>query len=253
MIPPRRYAESTGRVTSHFDPCSLAAHAASSLAALVASMALLAAGLFATTTGTCRPRSSRGASCGLSQFVWRNINAPSGGGLTRFLLRRSGAIDRRSAVDAWRRGTDLGTTIEWVMAASPSTASGLASRGSPSLRRSRRPVQRSRVGEPGYRSQGATHDAASHRRQEVQSTATSQLPEPRLQATPRASARRGELSRRKASQRTTNRFGARQVSRSATASSAAISSAVRRTATTCIGSAPRPGRPRPRRFNSSTS
>ena len=29
--------------------------------------------------------------------------------------------------------------------------------------------------------------------------------------------------------------------------------AVKRTATTCIGSAPRPGRPRPRRFNSPTS
>ncbi len=42
-------------------------------------------------------------------------------------------------------------------------------------------------------------------------------------------------------------------SRSAMASTAASSSAVRRTATTCIGSAPRPGRPRPRRFISSTS
>ncbi len=39
----------------------------------------------------------------------------------------------------------------------------------------------------------------------------------------------------------------------AAASRASSSSAVSRTATTCMGSAPRPGRPRPRRFNSSTS
>ena len=39
----------------------------------------------------------------------------------------------------------------------------------------------------------------------------------------------------------------------AAASRASSSSTVSRTATTCIGSAPRPGRPRPRRFNSSTS
>lgn len=42
-------------------------------------------------------------------------------------------------------------------------------------------------------------------------------------------------------------------SRSAMASTAASSSTVRRTATTCIGSDPRPGRPRPRRFIASTS
>jgi len=39
----------------------------------------------------------------------------------------------------------------------------------------------------------------------------------------------------------------------AAASRALSSSVVRRTATTCIGSAPRPGRPRPRRLSSSTS
>lgn len=39
----------------------------------------------------------------------------------------------------------------------------------------------------------------------------------------------------------------------AAASSASSSSAVSRTATTCIGSAPRPGRPRPRRLRTSTS
>lgn len=39
----------------------------------------------------------------------------------------------------------------------------------------------------------------------------------------------------------------------AAASSASNSSAVSRTATTCIGSAPRPGRPRPRRLSASTS
>lgn len=42
-------------------------------------------------------------------------------------------------------------------------------------------------------------------------------------------------------------------SRSAIASNANSSSAVSRTATTCIGSAPRPGRPRPRRLSWSTS
>jgi len=42
-------------------------------------------------------------------------------------------------------------------------------------------------------------------------------------------------------------------SRAARASIAAISSTVRRSATTCDGSAPRPGRPRPRFFSASTS
>lgn len=146
-----------------------------------------------------------------------------------------------------------GRTGVEIRAAGPNIVFWPAWPESPFAHHSQRPAQRSQASELECRSPAEALDEASHPPQVARSTGSvgcldhvlGQHPVFRC-AVVDLHAAKSARARRIASERD-------MCSRAVNSSSASILSAVKRTAMTCIGSAPRPGRPRPRRFNSSAS
>lgn len=142
--------------------------------------------------------------------------------------------------------------IRCFMAGGRTSAAGPSSSGSPSHSRYRMPVRRPRGGAPACRIRVGVDEPGCRRR-----VPRSNRPGCRLDRVlrPHAVLQPRWMDLHAVAAVNASRITSERVfpSRVARASRSAISSTVRRNATTCEGSAPRPGLPRPRFFNDSTS